>query len=44
MLFESLADYGAYFPGFEAVTAQRASLAYQRSVEGVQSGQVFNVW
>jgi len=44
VLVESLADYGAYFPGFEAVTAQRASLAYQRSVEGVQSGQVFNVW
>jgi len=44
VLVESLDDYGAYFPGFEAVTAQRASLAYQRSVEGVQSGQVFNVW
>lgn len=44
VLAESMDDYGAYFPGFEPVTAQRASLAYQRSVEGVQSGQVFTVW
>lgn len=44
VLAESMDDYGAYFPGFEPVTAQRASLAYQRSVEGIQSGQVFTVW
>ncbi|MFN4162847.1 MAG: short chain dehydrogenase [Stenotrophomonas sp.] len=44
VLVESMDDYGAYFPGFEPVTAHRASLAYQRSVEGVQSGQVFTVW
>ncbi|WP_411850127.1 short chain dehydrogenase [Stenotrophomonas sp. LGBM10] len=44
VLVESMDDYGAYFPGFEPVTAQRASLAYQRSVEGVQSGQVLTVW
>lgn len=44
VLAESMDDYGAYFPGFEPVTAHRASLAYQRSVEGVQSGQVFTVW
>jgi NAD(P)-dependent dehydrogenase (short-subunit alcohol dehydrogenase family) len=44
VLAESVDDYGAYFPGFEPVTAQRASLAYQRSVEGIQSGQVFTVW
>ncbi|MGH8037475.1 MAG: short chain dehydrogenase [Stenotrophomonas sp.] len=44
VLVESMDDYGAYFPGFEPVTAHRASLAYQRSVEGVQSGQVIAVW
>jgi NAD(P)-dependent dehydrogenase (short-subunit alcohol dehydrogenase family) len=44
VLVESMDDYGAYFPGFEPVSAHRASLAYQRSVEGVQSGQVITVW
>lgn len=43
VLVESMDDYGAFFPGFEPVTAHRAALAYQRSVEGVQSGQVFPV-
>ena len=44
VLVESMDDYGAYFPGFEPMTAQRAALAYQRSVEGVQSGQVITAW
>jgi NAD(P)-dependent dehydrogenase (short-subunit alcohol dehydrogenase family) len=44
VLVESMDDYGAYFPGFEPVTAHRASSAYQRSVEGGQSGQVITVW
>lgn len=44
VLSESWADYGPFFPGFEPVTAARAALAYQRSVEGIQSGRVFKVW
>ncbi len=44
VLSESMDAYGAFFPGFEPVPAARAALAYQRSVEGVQSGRTFNVW
>lgn len=44
VLAESWADYGPFFPGFEPVSAARAALAYQRSVEGIQSGRVFKVW
>jgi NAD(P)-dependent dehydrogenase (short-subunit alcohol dehydrogenase family) len=43
ILEESLDAYGAYFPGFEPVPARRAGLAYVRSIEGVQTGQVFKV-
>lgn len=41
---ESLATYGEFFPGFESIPAARAGLAYRRSVEGVQTGQMFKVW
>ncbi|KAF1055233.1 MAG: putative NAD-dependent oxidoreductase [Stenotrophomonas maltophilia] len=44
VLVESLASYAPYFPGFEAVPAQRAALAYQRAVEGIQSGDTLTVW
>ncbi|HEL3816981.1 TPA: short chain dehydrogenase [Stenotrophomonas maltophilia] len=44
VLIESMAAYGPYFPGFEAVSAQRAALAFQRAVEGIQSGETLNVW
>ncbi|HGK7305276.1 MULTISPECIES: short chain dehydrogenase [Stenotrophomonas] len=44
VLAESLASYGPYFPGFEAVPAQRAALAFQRAVEGIQSGETLTVW
>lgn len=40
---ESLADYGDYFPGFEAVPAARVGLAFKKSVEGLQTGQVYSV-
>ena len=43
ILTESFEAYGSFFAGFEPVTAARASLAYQRSVEGPQTGQVFRV-
>jgi NAD(P)-dependent dehydrogenase (short-subunit alcohol dehydrogenase family) len=40
---ESMPALGAYFRGFEAVPVARAALAYSRSVEGLQSGQVYKV-
>jgi NAD(P)-dependent dehydrogenase (short-subunit alcohol dehydrogenase family) len=43
LLTESLPTYGPYFPGFETVSAERAALAYQRSVEGAQTGRVYRV-
>lgn len=43
LLTESEADYGPFFPGFESVPATRVALAFRRSVEGVQSGQVFKI-
>ena len=44
VLQESWGSYGPYFLGFEAVPAQRVALAYSRSVEGAQTGRVFQVW
>lgn len=44
VLTESLPRFGAYFPGFEPAPAARVALAYARSVEGIQTGQVFKVW
>lgn len=44
VLEESLADYGPFFRGVEAVPARRVALAYSRSVEGAQTGQVYRVW
>jgi len=41
---ESMADYGPFFRGFEAVPVQRAALAFSRSVEGLQTGQVYRVF
>jgi NAD(P)-dependent dehydrogenase (short-subunit alcohol dehydrogenase family) len=43
LLTESIGTYGAFFPGFETVSAERAALAYQRSVEGAQTGRVYRV-
>lgn len=44
VLVEAWDDYADFFPGFEAVSAARAALAYQRSVDGIANGQVFKVW
>ena len=44
LLTESLESYGAFFRGFETVPASRVALAYSRSVEGAQTGQVYKVW
>lgn len=44
VLSEAWDAYADFFPGFEPVSAARAALAFQRSVEGVQTGQVYKVW
>ncbi|WP_075182609.1 short chain dehydrogenase [Pantoea sp. 1.19] len=44
VLTEALEHYGPYFPGFESAAASRVALAYRRSVQGIQSGQVYRVW
>jgi NAD(P)-dependent dehydrogenase (short-subunit alcohol dehydrogenase family) len=44
LLTESLAAYGAFFPGVETVPAARVALAYVRSIEGPLTGRVFRVW
>ena len=44
VLEESMDSYAPYFPGFEPVPAQRVALAYQRAVEGIQSGRILPVW
>ena len=43
VITESMADYGPFFRGFEAVPASRVALAYAKSVEGAQTGQVYRV-
>jgi NAD(P)-dependent dehydrogenase (short-subunit alcohol dehydrogenase family) len=43
VLVESLDSYGPYFHGFEAVPAKRVALAYSRSIEGAQTGQIYRV-
>jgi NAD(P)-dependent dehydrogenase (short-subunit alcohol dehydrogenase family) len=40
---ESLANYGEFFYGFESAPAARVALAYSKSVEGAQTGRVYNV-
>lgn len=44
ILAESLPTYGPYFHGFEPVPARRVAMAYEKSVEGLQTGQVYRVW
>lgn len=44
VLQESMEKYGNYFIGFEPTPAARVALAYAKSVEGAQTGQVYEVW
>lgn len=44
VLQEAMDAYGPYFRGFNAVTAKRVALAYSKSVEGAQTGQIYRVW
>jgi NAD(P)-dependent dehydrogenase (short-subunit alcohol dehydrogenase family) len=41
---ESMHSYGPFFRGFEAVPVARAALAYSRSIEGLQTGQIYRVY
>lgn len=43
ILSESMKDYGHYFRGFVPVPAKKAAVAYSKSVEGAQTGQVYRV-
>lgn len=44
VLTESINAFGNYFTGFEPVPASRVALAYSKSVEGAQTGQVYKIW
>jgi NAD(P)-dependent dehydrogenase (short-subunit alcohol dehydrogenase family) len=41
---ESMPGYAPFFRGFEAIPVARAALAFSRSVEGAQTGQVYRVY
>lgn len=43
VILESMPNYAPYFRGFEPVLASRAALAYSKSVEGLQTGQIYRV-
>jgi NAD(P)-dependent dehydrogenase (short-subunit alcohol dehydrogenase family) len=43
VLEESMASFGPFFPGVEAVPGSRVALGYVRSIEGVQTGRVFRM-
>lgn len=43
VLTESMKDYGPFFRGFKSVPAVDVALAYSKSVEGAQTGQVYRV-
>lgn len=40
---ESMPSFGPFFRGFKPVPAARVALAYSKSVEGAQTGQVYRV-
>ena len=43
VIHEAMEGYAAFFRGFQPVPAARAALAYAKSVEGAQTGQVYRV-
>jgi NAD(P)-dependent dehydrogenase (short-subunit alcohol dehydrogenase family) len=43
VLTEAMGAYGPFFRGFASVPAARAALAYSRSIDGRQTGQVYRV-
>lgn len=43
VLQESMGRFGPYFRGFDPVPAAKVGLAYSKSVEGLQTGQIYKV-
>lgn len=43
VLEEAMSSYGPYFRGYKPVPAGQAALAYSKSVEGKQTGQVYRI-
>jgi NAD(P)-dependent dehydrogenase (short-subunit alcohol dehydrogenase family) len=43
VLEESMEAYGPYFRGFAPVSARRVAVAYSKSIEGAQTGQIYEV-
>lgn len=43
VLEESMDSYGPFFRGFEPVPAHRVALAFAKSIEGAQTGEVYRV-
>ena len=43
VLQESMESYGPFFRGHEGVPVRRVALAYSRSIEGADTGQVYEV-
>lgn len=43
VITESMGAYGPYFRGYKSVSSAEAALAYSKSVEGLQTGQVYRV-
>lgn len=43
VISESMDKYAPYFRGYEPVSATRVALAYSKSVEGLQTGQVYRI-
>ena len=41
---ESMDSFGPFFRGYKAIPARDAALAYSKSVEGGQTGQIYKVW
>lgn len=44
VLLESMDKYATYFRGYEPAPAARVALAYSKSVEGAQTGQIYKIW
>lgn len=43
VIVESMVDYANYFRGYEPIPSSRVALAYSKSVEGHQTGQIYKV-
>lgn len=43
VVLEAMSKYGPYFQGFDPVPVKKVALAYSKSVEGMQTGQVYSV-